>query len=269
MAQRLVVSEFPNDNPELHDGLVWAAPTPCAPALPTLRLRQSPPVRVLRPDWEPRSEPRASAVPLVPPAPEESATEESATEESATEESATEESAPAEMAPDETALAETVPVETAPVEMAPVETAPVEMAPVETAPVEATESGFEAFVGALSGILIERGATRAAANVGALLGQRRLGRDAFDAGTRKVLVARGLVDGKTGRPTPEFSVVAHAWREVLDGSSGDLSACGNTTLDVWGADLLCALLGARERSDELRRALRQRGVAAFGMLAAA
>jgi hypothetical protein len=244
MAQRLVVSEFPNDNPELHDGLVWAAPTPCAPALPTLRLRQSPPVRVLRPDWEPRSEPRASAVPLVPPAPEESAPEELAA---------------AEMAPDETALAES----------APDETLLAETVLVETAPVEATESGFEAFVGALSGILIERGATRAAANVGALLGQRRLGRDAFDAGTRKVLVARGLVDGKTGRPTPEFSVVAHAWREVLDGSSGDLSACGNTTLDVWGADLLCALLGARERSDELRRALRQRGVAAFGMLAAA
>ena len=39
MGQRLVVSEFPNDNPELHDGLVWACPTPCAPALPTLFAR--------------------------------------------------------------------------------------------------------------------------------------------------------------------------------------------------------------------------------------
>ena len=238
MAQRLVVSEFPNDNPELHDGLVWAAPTPCAPALPTLRLRQSPPVRVLRPEWEPRSDPRASAAPVI-----------------------------LESAPAETAPAETAPAETAPTEAAPAETAPTEVA--EATPIEATASGFEAFVGALSGVLVERGATRAAANVGALLGQRRLGRDAFDAGTRKVLVARGLIDAKTGRPTLEFSVVAHAWRDVLEGTNGDLSACGSMTLDVWGAELLGALLGARERSDELRRALRQRGVAAFGMLAAA
>ena len=247
MAQRLVVSEFPNDNPELHDGLVWAAPTPCAPALPTLRLRQSTPVRVLRPEWEPRSDPRASAAPIIP-------------------ELAPAEAAPAEAAPTETAPAETVRAETLPAEAVEAETAPAE---AEATPIEATASGFEAFVGALSGILVERGATRAAANVGALLGQRRLGRDAFDAPTRKALVARGLIDAKTGRPTPEFSVVAHAWRDVLEGTNGDLSACGNTTLDVWGAELLCALLGARERSDELRRALRQRGVAAFGMLAAA
>jgi hypothetical protein len=219
MAQRLVVSEFPNDNPELHDGLVWAAPTPCAPALPTLRLRQSPPVRVLRPEWERRSDP--------------------------------------------------VIVESAPVVPTIAETVLAETTLAETTPVEETVSGFEAFVGALSGILAERGATRAAANVGALLGQERLARDAFDAPTRKVLAARGLIDAKTGRPTPEFSVVAHAWRDVLEGASGDLSACGNTTLDVWGAELLSALLGARERSEELRRALRQRGVAAFGMLAAA
>jgi hypothetical protein len=39
---------------------------------------------------------------------------------------------------------------------------------------------------------------------------------------------------------------------------------------VWGAELLAALLSIpRERADDLRRALRQRGVAAFGMLAAA
>jgi hypothetical protein len=50
---RRAVSEFPNDNPELHDGLVWACPAPVGRALPTLRLR--PPVgavpRVLGPSW--------------------------------------------------------------------------------------------------------------------------------------------------------------------------------------------------------------------------
>src|SRR5688572_1981261 len=59
MARRLAVSEFPNDNPELHDGLVWACPAPCAPALPTLRLREAGPVRVLKPGWD-------AATPLPP-----------------------------------------------------------------------------------------------------------------------------------------------------------------------------------------------------------
>src|ERR1041384_1355526 len=67
MAPRSVVSEFPNDNPELHDGLVWACPTPCAPALPTLRLRTTAPARVLRPSWEPASSPCSSAEPVVAP----------------------------------------------------------------------------------------------------------------------------------------------------------------------------------------------------------
>jgi hypothetical protein len=241
---RLVVSEFPNDNPELHDGLVWAAPSPCAPALPTLRLRPSAPVRVLRPEWEPRSDPRSG---LVPP-----------------------ERIEASHAPPQPAV-ESLVVESPAID-APVVESPTQSAPASapaSAPVSAERSGFEAFVGALSETLAERGATRAAANVGALLGQKRLARDAFDAETRKALVARGLIDVKTARPTPEFSMVAQAWREVLEGTSTDLAACGSATLDVWGAEVLSALLGSRERSDELRRALRQRGVAAFGMLAAA
>jgi hypothetical protein len=134
----------------------------------------------------------------------------------------------------------------------------------------APESAFPAFVAALSAVLLERGATKCAASVGALLGESRLARDAFDAGTRKALVARGMLDAKSGRPTPEFSVVTRAWRDVLDGTNADLAACGTATLDVWGAELVAALLGdVRGHSDEIRRALRRRGVAAFGMLAAA
>jgi hypothetical protein len=135
--------------------------------------------------------------------------------------------------------------------------------------VAAAPSGFATFVAAISAILAERGATRAAVNVGALLGQARLAPDAFDEGTKNMLVARGMLDTKTGRPTPEFSVVARAWRDVLDENGGDLSACGSATLDVFGAELLATLLGSPRAADELRRALRQRGVAAFGMLAAA
>jgi hypothetical protein len=131
-------------------------------------------------------------------------------------------------------------------------------------------SGFDAFIAALSGVLAERGATRAAASVGALLGRERLPPDAFDAPTTKGLVARGILDAKSQRPAPEFTVLVHAWRDVLDGTGGDLAACGSATLDVFGAELLVTLLGvASGRGDELRRELRRRGVAAFGMLAAA
>jgi len=234
MAQRLAVSEFPNDNPELHDGLVWACPTPCAPALPTLRLRKTTGERVLGPDWERQSGPRAVAE--------------------------------IELAVAEAEVAVTG-VELAVAEAELAVAAELEDAPAE--PVAAMPSGFATFVAALGAILAERGATRAAANVGALLGQARLAPDAFDEGTKKMLAARGTLDAKTGRPTPEFSVIARAWRDVLDESGGDLSACGSATLDVFGAELLATLLGSPRSADELRRALRQRGVAAFGMLAAA
>ena len=235
MGQRLVVSEFPNDNPELHDGLVWACPTPCAPALPTLRLRASAPVRVLRPEWESKSDPSGRQAPL---------------------------EAPIALEPALAAVSEPE----AAYELEPANE-PESLEPSTDSP---SPTGFAAFVRALSDILAARGATRAAANVGALLGIDRLACDAFDAETKQTLVARAIVDAKSGRPTPEFSMVSRAWRDVLDGTGGDLAACGSATLDVFGAELLGALLGVPSgRADELRRALRQRGVAAFGLLVAA
>jgi len=252
MAPRSVVSEFPNDNPELHDGLVWACPTPCAPALPTLRLRTTAPARVLRPSWEPASGPRSSSAPLV---------------------------APEHLEPEQESVAQ---AERAVPELAVIEPG-LELVAIEPVlePVageleaseeseQAAESAFPAFVAALSAVLLERGATKSAATVGALLGESRLARDALDVETKKALVARGMLDGKSGRPTPEFSMVARAWRDVLDGTNADLGACGTATLDVWSAEIVAALLGdVRGHSDEIRRALRRRGVAAFGMLAAA
>jgi hypothetical protein len=60
---RRASSEFPNDNPELHDGLVWACPAPVGRALPTLRLRAPEGAfpRVLEPSWVARAEPGAEA----------------------------------------------------------------------------------------------------------------------------------------------------------------------------------------------------------------
>jgi len=53
MPPRRSAAEFPNDNPELHDGLVWVCSTPCAKPIPTLRLRPSERARarLLQPSW--------------------------------------------------------------------------------------------------------------------------------------------------------------------------------------------------------------------------
>lgn len=53
MPPRRSAAEFPNDNPDLHDGLVWVCESPCAKPIPTLRLRPSERARtrLLQPSW--------------------------------------------------------------------------------------------------------------------------------------------------------------------------------------------------------------------------
>jgi hypothetical protein len=56
---------------------------------------------------------------------------------------------------------------------------------------------------------------------------------------------------------------------LRDDSAG-VAACGTTTLDRFGADLLAALLTIpATRAEELRKELRKAGIAAFGVLEAA
>jgi hypothetical protein len=59
--------------------------------------------------------------------------------------------------------------------------------------------------------------------------------------------------------------VAAAWRAILRAESEDFSLCA-TTLDEWAANALAGLLGAPSKGAQLRRELRARGVAAFGMV---
>jgi hypothetical protein len=69
--------------------------------------------------------------------------------------------------------------------------------------------------------------------------------------------------------TPAFRAQSLAWRAILLGTSDDFGACGGAMLDEWAADLLARLLGAPARATALRRDLRSRGVAAFGLVEAA
>jgi hypothetical protein len=59
---------------------------------------------------------------------------------------------------------------------------------------------------------------------------------------------------------------AAAWQAVLRGESEDFGACGGGALDEWSALVVASALGEAAKTDGLRRELRRRGVAAFGLI---
>jgi hypothetical protein len=63
----------------------------------------------------------------------------------------------------------------------------------------------------------------------------------------------------------ESDAVATAWRAILRGESEDFSKCA-ATLDEWAANALASILSAPQKAGQLRRELRARGVAAFGLI---
>lgn len=129
---------------------------------------------------------------------------------------------------------------------------------------------FSEFMAAMADVLSSRAATRAAACLPALLGEAPFRASTLGAELSNKLAERGLLAPGGSSRSEEFEATGAAWRRVLRGESDDLSSCGTTTLDRFGAELLAALLGiAKSRADELRRELRSRGVAAFGMISQA
>jgi hypothetical protein len=128
---------------------------------------------------------------------------------------------------------------------------------------------FAHFESALTAALMARGASRSAALVPRLLRLESLPADGLAKDVLLTLQSRGYLDGHA-RYSQKFRDLCGAWSAVLRGSSQDFAACGTTTLDRFGADLLAALLAVpATRADELRRQLRKAGIAAFGVLEAA
>jgi hypothetical protein len=60
-----------------------------------------------------------------------------------------------------------------------------------------------------------------------------------------------------------------AWRQILRGESDDLAPCGPLPLDEWSASLLARLCQKDTKMHALRRELRARGIAAYGLVDAA
>jgi hypothetical protein len=144
--------------------------------------------------------------------------------------------------------------------------------PVADAPTPAVFTpapAFAHFESALSAALMAEGASRSAALLPRLLRLESLPADGFTKEVQLTLQSRGYLDSHS-RYSQKFRDLCGAWAAVLSGASQDFAACGTTTLDRFGADLLAALLAVpATRADELRRQLRKAGIAAFGVLEAA
>lgn len=60
--------------------------------------------------------------------------------------------------------------------------------------------------------------------------------------------------------------VARAWSVAITGGEADFSVCGTQTLDEWSANLIARVAGTPAKLESIRRALRGRGVCAFGLI---
>jgi hypothetical protein len=122
---------------------------------------------------------------------------------------------------------------------------------------------FTVFVCTLADVAIGAGSPHVASFLPGLMFDGRLP-DALDDGAKSSLRSAGLLDGDGVHPA--FVATACAWRAILRGTSDDFSACGSSMLDEWASDLLARLLEAPAKAPTLRQELRSRGVAAFGLV---
>ena len=129
--------------------------------------------------------------------------------------------------------------------------------------------GFSTLVAVLESVT---GATGGSAEsitaLRALLGVERLGGGALEGETVDALVAAGLGERTDHGParSPALTREVLGWQALLRGETDDMSSCGAAPLDEWCARLVACALGQSARIDGLRRDLRRRGVAAFGLV---
>jgi hypothetical protein len=138
--------------------------------------------------------------------------------------------------------------------------------------VRETADPFESLAAVLEDVARQSGATdELTAGVRALLGLKRLDGsrlpdvsvDALIAGTQLERTPRGI------DRSAAFVRTVLAWQGILRAEGEDFAACGPAALDEWAADLVARLLGTPAAASGLRRELRRRGVAAFGLVAEA
>lgn len=245
-------SEFPNDNPALHRGVSWICLETTGRPVAILEARPPEPelvAAIVEPPSAPVPAARISGI--VPVGMDHDLDAED--EEGAA--IVIEELPPL----DEHAIAEGA-VVAAEAELA------VAVAPESTALPPGIDDPFTVLLCTLADVAVGAGSPHVASVLPGLLLHGRLDHAMPDDAAQALAeadVARGT------EVTAAFVAQTHAWRAILLGTSDDFGACGNAMLDEWAADLLACLLGAPARATALRRELRSRGVAAFGLLEAA
>ena len=130
----------------------------------------------------------------------------------------------------------------------------------------ASDDPFTILLGTLVDVALGAGSPHVASVLPALLLEGRLEQRMADE-VVQALAEANIASGT--ELTPAFVAQTHAWRAILLGTSDDFGACGAAMLDEWAADSVARLLGAPSRATALRRELRSRGVAAFGLVEAA
>lgn len=234
-------SEFPNDNADLHRGAIWVCATPCA--APTAELPEAgsevyaPPSEVVVPsEIAVASEVGMASASAIAPA------------------------------PSDTALGAALPFD-------------LDVAPLPSSPILDDDEEIE-IVDDLDAIDVASAASSDDVSGG---DDAEDAEDADDEAVvdadasdpfsiyvqtlTEVMIAAGggdaagnLVVALSGEPT------ANAWRRIISGESEDFTACGAKSLDEWSAELVARLIAMPAKTDQLRRELRARGVAAFGLV---
>jgi hypothetical protein len=130
------------------------------------------------------------------------------------------------------------------------------------------DAKIESFVRAIAEVARAHGPAETAAHVECLF---KFGTPApleLDPGARAALLAGNILEADEAgdHATAWFASTSSAWQRMLRGESGDLAVCGEATLDGWTADLIARLVAQPNLASTIRRDLRRRGIAAFGML---
>lgn len=127
------------------------------------------------------------------------------------------------------------------------------------------------YLSGLTAAALAAGATNEAVSaIGAVLGFERLDVAKIGGETMQSLHEAGLVTKVNGAYTRSESIVAiaQAWSVAMRGEDPDFSACGNKMLDEFSAEIVAKIANAPQRVELVRRDLRARGIAAFGLVAA-
>jgi hypothetical protein len=125
---------------------------------------------------------------------------------------------------------------------------------------------FTVLLSTLADVAVAAGSPHVASLLPTLLLEGRLDH-ALPADAGAALAEANMVDGDG--VSASFAKTLSAWRAILRGTSDDFDATGGVMLDEWAAELLARLLGTPAKAQTLRRELRSRGVAAFGLVEAA